>query len=201
MNHERAVLMAALDFHGHRCWASTVGVRLGLAALNALGAERSGAKQLHAAIEIGEKHGAMCFADGIQYATGCTMGKGNIEKTHEGKLAVTVTETATGRSVRVAYKATLQPQIAATPFMQKRRKGVAPTDIPENEQWESVEMIWNAAADDIMTVGPIEQGETMNLEELVAFAVCPVCEEMVAEPYLRYVIDTPMCRSCSGYDV
>jgi hypothetical protein len=40
----------------------------------------------------------------------------------------------------------------------------------------------------------------MNLEEVVAFAVCPVCEEL-AEPYLGFVIDTAMGRSCSGYDV
>jgi formylmethanofuran dehydrogenase subunit E len=80
----RDTLLRALEFHGHRCWACTTGVRAGLAALDALGAERADSKELFAAVEIGHKHGAMCFADGIQYTTGCTLGKGTIAKTHEG---------------------------------------------------------------------------------------------------------------------
>lgn len=36
----------------------------------------------------------MCFGDGVQYATGCTLGKGNMDKTPYGKLAVTVIERA-----------------------------------------------------------------------------------------------------------
>ena len=201
MNDNRDVLLKALEFHGHRCWASAVGVRIGLAAMAALGVERSGASQLFAAVEIGQKHGAMCFADGIQYSTGCTFGKGNLTKTHEGKLAVTLTETATGRSVRVAYRPALQPQIAASAFMQQRSRGVPPTEISETDQWEMVDLVWNAHSEEVMTVGPVEQRDRINTNELVAFAICPVCGELVAEPYLRFVIDTPMCRSCSGYDV
>ncbi|MFZ0491731.1 MAG: FmdE family protein [Acidimicrobiia bacterium] len=201
MSDDRKVLLDALEFHGHRCWASAIGVRIGLAAMEALGVGRSGASQLFAAVEIGERHGAMCFADGIQYSTGCTFGKGNLAKTHEGKLAVTLTETATGRSVRVSYRPALQPQIAASAFMQQRSRGVPPTDIPEADQWEMVDLVWNAPADYVMTVGTVERGDPIDTSELVAFATCPVCEELVAEPYLRYVIDTPMCRSCSGYEV
>jgi formylmethanofuran dehydrogenase subunit E len=201
MNDNRDVLLRALEFHGHRCWASAIGVRIGLAAMAAIGVERSGASQLVAAVEIGEKHGAMCFADGIQYSTGCTFGKGNLTKTHEGKLAVTLTEAATGRSVRVAYRPVLQPQIAASAFMRQRARGVPPTEIPETDQWEMVDFVWNADPSDVMTIGPVEERDRIDTSELVAFAVCPVCGELVAEPYLRYVIDTPMCRSCSGYTV
>ena len=201
MSDDRQILLAAFEFHGHRCWASAVGVRIGRAAMETLGVERSGASQLFAAVEIGEKHGAMCLADGIQYSTGCRFGEGNLAKTHEGNLAVTLTATATGRSVRAAYRPALQPQIAASAFMQQRGRGVPPTEIPEADQWEMVDLVWNAPAGDVMTIGPVEQGERIDTSELVAFATSPVCEELVAEPYLRYVIDTPMCRSCSGYEV
>ncbi len=84
------ILTAALAFHGHKCWASTAGVRLGLAAMRELGVERAGSKQLHAVIETGDYHGGMCFGDGVQFTTGCTFGKGNIEKSGEGKFAVTL---------------------------------------------------------------------------------------------------------------
>ncbi|NIA25426.1 MAG: tRNA CCA-pyrophosphorylase [Gammaproteobacteria bacterium] len=198
---DRQVLIDALGFHGHRCWASAAGVRIGLAALEALEVSRAGATQLYAAVEIGEKHGAMCFADGIQFTTGCTFGKGNIERTHEGKLAVTVTESATGRAVRVSYRPELQPLIAASPFMKKRRAGVPPTDIPEDEQWELVDLVWNASRDEIMSIGPVSTGPRINTDEHVAFTTCEICGELVAEPYLRVANDTLMCRSCSGYEV
>lgn len=63
---DKQILLEALKFHGHKCWASTAGVRIGLAAMEALGVERSGAKSLHAIIENGYYHGAMCFGDGVQ---------------------------------------------------------------------------------------------------------------------------------------
>ncbi len=196
---DTAILTKALAFHGHKCWASTAGVRLGLAALRELGVERAGAKELHAIIEIGDYHGGMCFGDGIQFTTGCTFGKGNLEKSREGKFAVTLIDKASGRAVRVAYKPTLQPQIKATPFMQKRAAGVPASQIPVEEQDEVVRLVWEAPAEAVMTVGPIEPRDWSEPEEVVRFAVCPRCGELVAEPYLRLVEGTAVCLACSAY--
>ena len=52
-------LNQALAFHGHKCWASTAGVRLGLAAMRELGATRAAAKELHAIIETGDYLGVL----------------------------------------------------------------------------------------------------------------------------------------------
>ncbi len=186
-------------FHGHRCWASAAGVRLSLAAMSALDAARAGAKELHAIVEIGDYHGAMCFGDGVQVTTGCTFGKGNIEKSGEGKFAVTLVDKTAGRSVRVAYRPTLQPRIKATPFMQKRAAGVPPTDIPDEEQLQVVSLIWDAPADEIMTIGAVEACAWSEPDEVVRFAACPRCEELVAEPYLRTTEGVAVCIACSGY--
>ncbi|HEY5433949.1 MAG TPA: FmdE family protein [Candidatus Limnocylindrales bacterium] len=193
------ILTAALVFHGHKCWASTAGVRLGLAAMGELGVDRAGSKQLHAIIETGDHHGGMCFGDGVQFTTGCTFGKGNIEKSGEGKFAVTLIDKATKRAVRVAYRPTLQPRIKASPFMQKRAAGVPPTDIPEAEQMEVVNLVWDAPADEVMTVGPIEATAWSEPEEIVRFLVCPSCGELVAEPYARVAEGKVVCPACSGY--
>jgi formylmethanofuran dehydrogenase subunit E len=194
----RQILLDTLTFHGHKCWASTAGVRIGLAAL---GAERSGAKSLHAIIEIGDHHGAMCFGDGVQYVTGCTFGKGNIEKNHKGKPALTLIDKARNKAVRVAYKPTLQKQIKESAFMQKRAAGIPPTQIPEEEQWELVNLIWDAPEEQIMTIGPVVDYAWSEPEEIVRFAVCDGCGELVAEPYLRVVNGKSLCRDCSGYAV
>jgi len=193
------ILAGALAFHGHKCWASTAGVRLGLAAMGELGVPRAGSKQLHAIIETGDYHGGMCFGDGIQFTTGCTFGKGNIEKSGEGKFAVTLIDKATKRAVRVAYKPTLQPRIKASAFMQKRAAGVPPTEIPDAEQMEVVNLVWDAPAEEIMTVGPIEATGWGEPEEVVRFLVCPSCGELVAEPYARVAEGKVVCAACSGY--
>ena len=196
---DRDILADALAFHGHKCWASTAGVRLGLAAMRELDVERAGAKELHAIIETGEYHGGMCFGDGIQFTTGCTFGKSNIEKSREGKFAVTLIDKTAGRAVRVAYKPTLQPQIKATAFMQKRAAGVPPTEIPDAEQMEVVRLVWDAPAEAIMTVEPIEARSWSEPEEVVRFFVCPSCGELVAEPYARVAEGKVLCMACSGY--
>jgi formylmethanofuran dehydrogenase subunit E len=167
--------------------------------METLGASRAGAKQLHAIIETGDYHGGTCFGDGIQFTTGCTFGKGNIEKTGEGKFAVTLVDKAANRAVRVAYRPTLQPRIKATPFMQKRAAGVPPTEIPESEQMEVVALVWDASADEIMTIGPIQAREWHEPEEVVRFFVCPECDELVAEPYARVAEGKIVCAACSGY--
>ncbi len=196
---DRDVLLEALRFHGHKCWASAAGVRAGLAALEALGVQRSGAKSLHAILEHGDYHGARCFGDGVQYSTGCTLGKGNVERRARGKLAVTLIDKAGGKAVRVAYRPTLQKQIRESSFMRKRSSGVPPTEIPESEAWELVDLIWDAPREQVLAVGPLDSVAWSEPEEIVRFAICEGCEELVAEPYMRLVEGQPRCLDCAGY--
>ncbi len=193
-------LQEALRFHGHRCWASVAGVRAGLAVLRILGVKRSGGTQLHAIFEIGEDHGGMCFGDGVQYATGCTFGKGNVAKQPYGKLAVTLIEKASNRALRISYKPTLQAQIAESAFMKKRGMGVMPDQIPEAEQLELVDLMWNAPEADILAPGEIFRFERDWLPETMGFAPCAACHELTARAYLRVVGDKHVCIPCSGYD-
>jgi len=167
----RQTLENALAFHGHRCWASVAGVRAGLAALRDLGVQRSGGRQLHAFIEIGEDHGGMCFGDGVQYATGCTLGKGNMDKTPLGKLAVTVVERATNRALRVSYKPTLQKRIGESPFMVKRGQGIEPDGIPEAEQMELVDLVWRAPETDVLSLGEVSSSTATGCPR--PWASCP----------------------------
>lgn len=200
MSDDRQVLLDALQFHGHRCWASVAGVRAGLAALRELGVQRSGGRQLHAFVEIGEDHGGICFGDGVQYATGCTLGKGNLEKTPYGKLAVTLIERASNRAIRVSYKPTLQKRIAESAFMVKRGQGIEPDQIPEPEQLELVNLIWEAPESDVLTLGEIFQLDCDWLPEVMGFVPCAACGELAARAYLRVLGDKHVCIPCSGYE-
>ena len=196
----KEILMDALKFHGHRCWASVAGVRVGLAALRTLEVKRSGGTQLYGIVEIGEDHGGMCFGDGVQYATGCTFGKGNIRKEPYGKLALRLIEKAANRLVRVSYKPTLQKKIAESAFMRKRGMGVMPDEIPLGEQMELVDLVWNAPEADILTISEVQAYQGEWFPEVMGFKPCAVCGELTVHAYLRMVSDKQVCIPCSGYD-
>jgi len=197
---KQTVLEKALEFHGHRCWASVAGVRVGLAALEKLGVKRSGGTQLYGIVEIGEEHGGMCFGDGVQYATGCTFGKGNIRKNPIGKLGFTLIEKDTNRAVRVVFTSKLQKQIAASKFMQQRAAGISPDEIPMEDQMELVELVWNAPEDDVLKIGEVFEYPGKWIPEVMGFKPCDRCGELTALAYLRVDGTQQVCIPCSGYD-
>jgi len=197
---DKQILMDALKFHGHKCYASVAGIRAGLAALRALGVKRSGGTQLYSILEIGEDHGGICFGDGVQYTTGCTFGKGNIRRQPYGKLGFTLIQKATNRAVRVSYKPTLQKQIAESAFMRKRGLGVMPDEIPEEEQMELVNLVWNAPEVDVLTIGPVFDYAGEWFPEVMGFVPCAGCGELTAHAYLRVLHDKHVCIPCSGYE-
>ncbi|MCD6377814.1 MAG: formylmethanofuran dehydrogenase, partial [Planctomycetes bacterium] len=58
---DRSLLDMGIAFHGHKCPAMPLGIRAGLAAMEALGVERASNKELYCLCEIGPAHATMCF--------------------------------------------------------------------------------------------------------------------------------------------
>ncbi|MBE0616989.1 MAG: formylmethanofuran dehydrogenase subunit E family protein [Proteobacteria bacterium] len=86
--------------HGHRCPMSILGARLGLAARSALDApagQRLSALYRH----------QTCALDGIQLATHCTLGNGNLRVEHRGehRLLLWVEGQSTGSESRLTLAA------------------------------------------------------------------------------------------------
>lgn len=79
------------EFHGHRCPMSTMGARLGLAAMRALGVTKADQFQVE-----GHFQAKNCALDGIQYVTGCTVGNGNL-RYDDGERAVFTLKRRDGR--------------------------------------------------------------------------------------------------------
>ena len=94
-------LATAAQFHGHLGPWAAAGLRLGMAARDAVGAEG------YFDVEV-EVFGPLdapprsCLIDGVQVATGATLGKRNIRWTQADALAVRVKNTRTG-AVAVAH--------------------------------------------------------------------------------------------------
>ncbi len=189
---------AALLLHGHKCPAMPLGLRAGAAAMNALGVERAMDKQLLAILELGDDHCAHCFADGVQMVTGCTFGKGTIQKLGHGKFGLTLVERATGRAVRVVPRAEAQNATKQTPFFTEyRMKGIAASKVPAEVVQPLVDKVMHAPQEAILKVGQTFHYDVPRppAEAFDSF-VCDVCGDNVVEKYGRIVGDKRVCIPC-----
>lgn len=92
------LLEKSMQDHDHLCPRQILGVRIGMAGMQALGFEEPPAKKR--LLVISETDG--CFVDGVIAATDCTVGHRTLRVEDYGKVAATFVDAKTGRAVRVA---------------------------------------------------------------------------------------------------
>src|SRR5512142_352297 len=103
------ILRISASHHSHLCPRQVLGARIGLAGARAVGLEPPVLnKRL---LVILETDG--CFADGIEAATGCTVGHRTLRVEDYGKIAATFIDTKQDSAVRVAPLADARARAAA----------------------------------------------------------------------------------------
>lgn len=186
-----------LALHGHKCPAMPMGLRVGAAAMNKLGVDRAKDGELVALIEIGDNHCATCFADGIQMVTGCTFGKGNIQKLHYGKWGVTLIDKKGKKAVRVTPRAeAMQANKESTFFTEYREKGIPASQVPSEHVEPLVERVLNASEDQLLSIGKIVDYNREEAPHSFAGFICEMCNEMTVEPYGRIFGEKRVCIPC-----
>jgi len=177
-----------------------LGFRAGVLALKTLGMERELNMGKLVFIETGTGHAAGCVADGVQMATGCTFGKGLIERTQYGKFAFTLVDKATSKAVRVSVRPKIMQASFQSPFVQQRRAGVAPTNIPLEISRPIAEKVIGLTDVELFMISavfnyplPKQPPAAFNLH------ICSICGEAVTENKVRMKDNKPICIPCSGY--
>jgi formylmethanofuran dehydrogenase subunit E len=192
---------AAFLMHGHLCGGMPLGFRAGVAALKALGREREADMGQIALVETGLGHAAGCFADGVQLSTGCTFGKGLIRRTDYGKWAATVVDKATRRAARVSVRPEVMEASFQSPFIQLRRAGTPPSQVPLEVSRPLVENLLAQSDEALFSIARLEQYPVPASPPSTFETVrCSVCDELVAENKIRFKHGQPVCAPCSGYD-
>ena len=79
------IMNKAAEFHGHLGPFLAIGVRMGLLAKKTL--KSNGFRDLSVIVNTGNNLPLSCVVDGIQVATGCTLGKGNIAVTNLNEIS------------------------------------------------------------------------------------------------------------------
>ncbi len=197
MDRNDVLYQACLLLHGHKCPAMPMGLRASLAAQEALGVERSADGQLTALVEIDRDHCATCYADGIQMATGCTFGKGNIQKLGYGKFVLTLVDNKTGRGVRVATRNEVIKRNQESEFIQYRKKGVPASKIDPALVEPNVDFILSADTEALFKIKPVEVKLPAGLAHDFNTITCAECGEVAVERYARVKNGKVVCIPCA----
>ncbi len=186
-----------LKFHGHKCPAMPLGLRAGAAAMNALGVERSQDKELVLLVETGDDHAAGCFVDGLMTVTGCTYGKSNVKKTYYGKMAFTLVDTRRNKAVRVQLKPEFFGKMLNSPFVQQRKQGVLPQDVPASITDPLVAGVMSRTEAEFLDIGPVLDHPFTKTKGVFDTALCESCGERVFVHKLREINGRQLCIPCA----
>lgn len=198
MDRNGELYKVGLALHGHKCPAMPLGLRAGLAAMEALGVKHAPDGQLTALVEIDRNHCSTCFADGVQVATGCTFGKGNIRSLGYGKFALTLIDNKTARSVRVVALPKAIRRNQESEFLGQRRQGIPASQIDSALAEPLIDAVLADPVGVLFMVEPIKQ---ITLPQMPPHAfdtiVCAECGEMAVERYARVKHGKVVCMPCA----
>lgn len=170
--------------HSHLCPRQVLGVRIGLVGADALSLDVPRTdKRLLVIIETDG-----CFADGIEAATGCTVGHRTLRVEDYGKIAATFVDVKVDRAVRVA------PRLG----VRQRAYGYAP-DEPRHycAQLKAYQVMPDH---ELLSIEPVRL--TMPVAAIVSRAGvrvdCEACGEEIINERQVERDGLTLCRACAG---
>ena len=195
------LLEKAGELHGHYCPGLAFGVRAAFRAVNDLGVHSTGMEEVVAIVESNN-----CFADGIQFVTGCSFANNALIFRDVGKTAFTLARRS-GEGVRVVVEMDSESLARREPeAMELFKKVVADREGTEEERARLI-TLWRQAAFHLLDV---PDGELLEVErvavDIPAYAGifesvrCSICGENVMETRIRMRDGKPVCLPCSGQE-
>jgi formylmethanofuran dehydrogenase subunit E len=171
--------------HTHLCPRQVLGVRIGLLAARLFNTPpgENPAKRLLAIVESDG-----CFSDGVEVATGCSMGHRRLRLEDFGKIAATFADTQTGRAVRIAARPDLRqracdclPQESRPYFAQLKAYQV----LPDEELLIVEDILLNQSPEKIISRPGVR-------------VTCALCGEEIINERELVRGSLTLCRSCAG---
>lgn len=170
--------------HGRLCPRQVLGVRIGLAGIAILG--RSFPDRERDILTIIETDG--CFADGIEAASGCSVGHHTLRLQDCGRVAATFVEIASSRAVRIAPRPGVRTRAAALLPAESR---------PYDAQLQAYQVM---PVDDLLRIEEVEL--QFDLAALIGRRGCRVncisCGEEVVNGREQLTAMGPLCPACAG---
>lgn len=180
----KTLLARSAERHDHLCPRQVLGVRMGLAGAGMLGLAVPNATK--ALLVILETDG--CFADGIEVATGCSIGHRTLRVEDYGKVAATFIHTASGRALRLVPDGEVRQRAQRFAAQETRRyyaQLIAYQELPDDQLFHTQEVRLSTSVEAI-------------LSRAGARARCAHCgEEILNEREIERDGDM-LCVACGG---
>jgi len=186
----------AIKFHGHNCPGLAIGYRASEIAMKELLSGRSEDEEL---VCIAENDA--CSVDGVQYVTGCTMGKGNLIFRDYGKQVYTFILRDSSDAVRIVLKDTSSMDNIDPEAMKARAKVFAGTATQEETaafdraRLKLIDTYLTSPAEEIFDIKHIKP-EIPERARIFSSIKCSSCGETVSESRARVQDGKIVCIPC-----
>lgn len=198
-NRTESLMIKAAQSHGHYCPGLALGIMAATHAMNHLEAESDGMEDLLAITETNN-----CFADGVQFVTGCTFGNNALIFKDVGKTAFTLTR-RDGKGVRIASRPESQQVIreAFPDFRELYKKVVDEQDhspeIMAEYRKTALDRAFGTLSIDFHKLFTVKEAETEIPEyaKIHESVICDRCGESIMKTRARNTgEDTWRCLPC-----
>lgn len=179
----QTILAQSSERHKHLCPRQVLGARIGLAGTAALGLEVP--RRDKRLLTIVETDG--CFADGVEVATGCTMGHRTLRLADYGKIGAVFVDVKTETAVRIF------------PQLDVRQK--ARLYAPEEKKHYFAQLVGyqRMPDDELLHIRAVRL--TTSVQKIVSRAGvrvnCAACGEEIINEREVMVEKRPLCRACA----
>ncbi|MFA6776575.1 MAG: FmdE family protein [Sphaerochaetaceae bacterium] len=161
-----------INFHGHSCPGLAMGFRAALTALKILGLKGNCRAVDEELVCVSENDA--CGVDAIQWITGCTTGKGNMNIHLTGKQAWSFYDRRSDKSVRLVLK---------------------PFDRTKMTREETLNWLLNSPAEELFEIKSV-RGPVPEKARMFNSIVCTKCGEAAREDLIRLQNGKPYCLDC-----
>lgn len=199
-----ACLLRVGEFHGHICPGIALGIMASLTGLRAMGilhAVNNGMEDMLAIVETNA-----CFADGVQYISGCTLGNNALIYRDFGKTAVTFALRSRPLAIRVRVTPAYAAIIAegAPDFFPLMEKVVRDRSGSEEDEAafmragrQAAVSLLSQPADRFLATATVEP-ELPPYAPITGTLICPACGEPFMSTKGIRTDGKVLCRACAG---
>jgi len=200
----KELIRKAKEFHGHLCPFLVLGLKASEIAMKRLALVKPGVietvrEDVIAIVEVNN-----CFADGVQIATGCTLGNNSLIYIDIGKNALTLFKRGEKTGIRVyidadKLKNKYFPKDVLELFdkVVVKKKG-SKDDIEKlHKLWEELGYKMADIPEEEFNVQRVEIIEELERSPIFESIRCSSCGELVMATRILYVDNKPLCLVCA----
>lgn len=199
------VINKAREFHGHICPFLVLGLRASEIALSKMNLRKASVSESIGEDIIAIVENNSCFADGVQVATGCTLGNNALIYLDTGKTAVSLFRRGEKRGIRVYVDGESILNEHLSPEAKELFQKVIVERRGNKEDVEMLDRFWSEIGlrmadlpEEKFVIQEVWLESDIEQAPIFPSVKCSVCGEKVWAPKTVSINGRPVCFQCAG---